>query len=153
MIFLVMIPSPTCPSTEQSKKKTCMFYSENQKKVRWIPIWYFFHWVVLVVTIHWHESGSLVWYCVLRSWIFSTKGLWWSKRIPIAIQLLIPAFGFYPHIYLMKDILHHLRCRHPCKSWEKLPINWNIFTIIYNTCLSTTTCLPSTGPLLHPIEQ
>ena len=27
-------------------------------------------------------------------------------------------------IRLMKEILHHLGCIKPCKTWDKLPINW-----------------------------
>ena len=27
-------------------------------------------------------------------------------------------------VLLMEEILHHLGCKKPCKSWDKLPINW-----------------------------
>ena len=36
-------------------------------------------------------------------------------------QLVWP---FFMVILLMEKILHHLGCMKPCKSWDKLPINW-----------------------------
>ena len=45
---------------------------------------------------------------------------------------------------LMEEILHHLGCIKPCKSWDKLPTNWcRIFSINSGSFKNSTN--------LHPI--
>ena len=46
-----------------------------------------------------------------------------------------------PSLLLMEEILHHLGCIKPCKSWDKLPINWCRISAI-NSIMS---CFKLTG--------
>ena len=39
------------------------------------------------------------------------------------------------NIRLMEEILHHLGCINPCKSWDKLPINWCRISSINSICV------------------
>ena len=53
--------------------------------------------------------------------------LFWCKPMIEMIQSWETYAAWHPKyriLLLMEGILHHLGCVKPCKSWDKLPINW-----------------------------
>ena len=53
--------------------------------------------------------------------------LFWCKPMIEMIQSWETYAAWHPKyriLLLMEGILHHLGCIKPCKSWDKLPINW-----------------------------
>ena len=100
-------------------------------------------------------SAPFVFFC---AWIVcsgrrvevSLGKLFWCKPMIEMIQSWETYAAWHPKyriLLLMEGILHHLGCIKPCKSWDKLPINWcrilSINSMIvdkWNFCRSCTLC-------------
>ena len=61
---------------------------------------------------------------------FDSKS-WWKRTPILPNKKELPTVGPPPKkngkmkvLNHMEEILHHLGCTKPCKSWDKLPINW-----------------------------
>ena len=54
-------------------------------------------------------------------------------------------------LLLMEEILHHLGCIKPCKSWDKLPINWSRISAINSTTNPLFEMAALHGPV-HPTK-